>query len=184
MSGRLYKIGEAAHELKLKSYVLRFWESEFPQLNPTRTESGQRLYREQDLETLRRIRHLLHERGLTIEGARKILAELTHADEGLSSDFLDEGYKDFLADQTPENSSNGIRGASEIPASNDIPGLGSQLGLQASLRANAMDMEKTRAEKARMDDLLKQVLEELKDIRRLVSVAEATSPSNISEQLS
>ncbi len=75
MSEKLYKIGEAAELLKLKSYVLRFWEMEFPQLAPTRTQTGQRLYTEKDLSVLKRIRHLLHERGLTIEGARKLLAE-------------------------------------------------------------------------------------------------------------
>jgi len=75
MQERTYRIGEAAKLLNLKTYVLRFWETEFPQLTPHRTEKGQRLYSEQDVAMLRTIRHLLHERGLTIEGARKILAE-------------------------------------------------------------------------------------------------------------
>ena len=75
MAEKLYKIGEAAELLKLKTYVLRFWEMEFPQLAPTRTQTGQRMYTERDLAILKRIRHLLHERGLTIEGARKLLAE-------------------------------------------------------------------------------------------------------------
>lgn len=70
-----YKIGEAAALLNLKTYVLRFWETEFPQIAPLRTEKGQRLYTEEHLALLDRIRFLLHERGLTIEGARKILAE-------------------------------------------------------------------------------------------------------------
>lgn len=68
-----YKIGEAATLLNLKTYVLRFWETEFPQIAPLRTEKGQRLYREKDIELLERIRYLLHEQGLTIDGARKIL---------------------------------------------------------------------------------------------------------------
>lgn len=75
MSGQTYRIGEAATLLNLKTYVLRFWETEFPQIVPLRTEKGQRLYTEADLAVLRRIRYLLHERGLTIEGARRILAE-------------------------------------------------------------------------------------------------------------
>ncbi len=73
MSGRMYRIGEAAALLGLKSYVLRFWETEFPQLEPVRTERGQRLYTEEHIDLLRLIRHLLHERGLTIDGARRIL---------------------------------------------------------------------------------------------------------------
>ncbi len=72
---RTYKIGEAAALLNLKTYVLRFWETEFSQIKPLRTEKGQRLYSEEDVSLLRRIRHLLHDRGLTIEGARKALAE-------------------------------------------------------------------------------------------------------------
>ncbi|MDR2892584.1 MAG: MerR family transcriptional regulator [Deltaproteobacteria bacterium] len=104
MPEKTYKIGEAAQLLNLKSYVLRFWETEFPQLNPLRTESGQRLYSEQDLVLLGRIRHLLHERGLTIEGARKILADMRHMDEELSTSMLTRGYSDYFgeADDTSE----------------------------------------------------------------------------------
>ncbi len=70
-----YKIGEAAVLLNLKTYVLRFWETEFPEIAPLRTEKGQRLYTEEHLALLERIRYLLHDRGLTIGGARKALAE-------------------------------------------------------------------------------------------------------------
>jgi len=70
-----YKIGEAAALLNLKTYVLRFWETEFPEIVPLRTEKGQRLYTEEHLALLERIRYLLHERGLTIGGARRALAE-------------------------------------------------------------------------------------------------------------
>jgi DNA-binding transcriptional MerR regulator len=73
MAERMYKIGEAARELDLKTHVLRFWETEFPEISPVRTDKGQRLYRESDLELLKLIRALLHERGLTIEGARRVL---------------------------------------------------------------------------------------------------------------
>lgn len=75
MSQKTYRIGEAAAKLNLKSYVLRFWETEFSQIAPIRTEKGQRLYTESDLTVLSRIRFLLHERGLTIDGARRLLRE-------------------------------------------------------------------------------------------------------------
>lgn len=75
MSEKTYRIGEAAAKLNLKTYVLRFWEMEFSEIDPIRTEKGQRLYREKDIALLRRIRYLLHERGLTIEGARRVLEE-------------------------------------------------------------------------------------------------------------
>ncbi|MBG0775289.1 MAG: MerR family transcriptional regulator [Desulfovibrionaceae bacterium] len=73
--GKMYRIGEAARLLNLKTYVLRFWETEFPQLTPQRTDKGQRLYTEEHIALLRAIRHLLHEKGMTIEGAKKRLQE-------------------------------------------------------------------------------------------------------------
>ncbi|MDO5536333.1 MAG: MerR family transcriptional regulator [Desulfovibrionaceae bacterium] len=70
---KIYRIGEAAAALGVRTSVLRFWETEFPELAPRRGESGQRSYSEQDMELLRRIRELLYTRGLTIEGARQAL---------------------------------------------------------------------------------------------------------------
>ena len=74
MSEKIYRIGEAAALLELKDHVLRFWETEFSQLVPVRTEKGQRLYSEENIALLRRIKYLLHEQGMTIEGARRVLA--------------------------------------------------------------------------------------------------------------
>lgn len=68
-----YKIGEVAEMLHLKTHVLRFWETEFAQVKPWRTETGQRLYSEEDVNILRRIQYLLHEQGMTIEGAKRAL---------------------------------------------------------------------------------------------------------------
>ncbi len=68
-----FRIGEAAKLVGVEDYVLRFWETEFPTLRPTKSASGQRLYRRQDIEAMRRLKHLLHEEGYTIEGARKLL---------------------------------------------------------------------------------------------------------------
>lgn len=70
---RTYKIGEVAELLRLKTSVLRFWETEFPQIAPLRTDKGIRIYTEEHLEILRKIRQLLHVDGMTIEGARRIM---------------------------------------------------------------------------------------------------------------
>ncbi len=94
---KTYRIGEAARMLQLKSYVLRFWETEFPQLNPERTEKGQRLYSEEDLALLRSIRHLLHERGLTIDGARKELAQQVSARQAAQQAARESVSADLLA---------------------------------------------------------------------------------------
>jgi DNA-binding transcriptional MerR regulator len=73
MPSKTYRIGHAAELLDLKPYVLRYWETEFPQLAPIRTSKGQRLYTEEHIHLLRRIQALLHDEGMTIEGARKKL---------------------------------------------------------------------------------------------------------------
>lgn len=71
--GKIYKIGQAASMLDVKTSVLRFWEGEFDQLEPIRTSSGQRLYNEEHIIVLKRIKELLYDEGLTIDGARKKL---------------------------------------------------------------------------------------------------------------
>lgn len=70
---KTYKIGQAAALLGVKPYVLRFWESEFDQIKPVRTPSGQRAYTEETVEVVRRIKHLLWDKKLTIDGAKKAL---------------------------------------------------------------------------------------------------------------
>lgn len=80
---KTYRIGEVAEMLNLKTYVLRFWETEFTQLIPDRTESGQRIYSSTHVNLVRRIRELLHEQGMTIEGAKKIL-ECDNAPAGMT----------------------------------------------------------------------------------------------------
>src|SRR5579885_405487 len=68
-----FKIGEVAEILGVEPYVLRYWESEFPQLAPKKSGTGHRLYRRKDVELLLRIKHLLYEKRFTIEGARQSL---------------------------------------------------------------------------------------------------------------
>ncbi|NOY68984.1 MAG: MerR family transcriptional regulator [Deltaproteobacteria bacterium] len=68
-----FKIREVSSITGLASYVLRFWETEFPEISPKRTESSQRLYRKKDIETILAIKQLLYDKKFTIEGARKHL---------------------------------------------------------------------------------------------------------------
>lgn len=74
-----FRIGEVSALLHLPASVLRFWETEFPQLKPTKSSTGQRLYRKRDVETLVRIKQLLYVEGFTIPGARQFLKESAHA---------------------------------------------------------------------------------------------------------
>lgn len=71
----LFRIGEVSRLTATKTFVLRFWESEFPMLQPVKSPSGHRLYRRQDIETVFEIKRLLYDEGFTIAGARKFLAE-------------------------------------------------------------------------------------------------------------
>jgi len=68
-----FKIGEVSKLSGLATHVLRYWESEFPDIRPQRANSQQRLYRRVDVETILKIKELLHEQGYTIAGARKFL---------------------------------------------------------------------------------------------------------------
>jgi DNA-binding transcriptional MerR regulator len=68
-----YRIGEVARLCAVETYVLRFWETEFPQLKPNKSGAGQRLYRRREVDLARRIRHLLYEEGYTIPGARQAI---------------------------------------------------------------------------------------------------------------
>jgi DNA-binding transcriptional MerR regulator len=75
-SARGYKIGEAAHVLGVKPYVLRFWETQFPFLRPHHASSGHRFYSEADLEAFAMVKRLLHSERFTIEGAKKHIREV------------------------------------------------------------------------------------------------------------
>jgi DNA-binding transcriptional MerR regulator len=68
-----FRIGEVSRLLNLPSYVLRFWETEFPQLKPSKSSTGQRMYRKLEVEYALAIKKLLYEQGFTIAGARQQL---------------------------------------------------------------------------------------------------------------
>jgi len=72
-----FRIGEVAGLCQVPAYVLRFWESEFPQLKPNKSGTGQRLYRRRDVELALRVKQLVHVEGYTIAGARSVLNEGT-----------------------------------------------------------------------------------------------------------
>ena len=70
-----FKIGEVCELTETQPYVLRYWESEFPALAPAKNNSGQRIFRRRDIETILRIKSLLYEEGFTIAGAKKKLEQ-------------------------------------------------------------------------------------------------------------
>jgi len=68
-----YSIGEVSEMTQLKSYVLRYWETEFSQLKPPKNRAGNRTYRQKDIEVILNIKDLLYNKKYTIDGARSVL---------------------------------------------------------------------------------------------------------------
>jgi DNA-binding transcriptional MerR regulator len=68
-----FRIGEVSRIANVQPSVLRFWESAFPSIKPSRTESGQRIYRRKDVELILTIKQLLYKDKFTIKGARRHL---------------------------------------------------------------------------------------------------------------
>ncbi len=102
-----FRIGEVARLCRLPAYVLRFWETEFPQLKPTKSSTGQRMYRQRDVENVVRIRTLLYDQGFTIAGARQQLKtdlKVSRAQSGLP----------FPASRHPEGLKRVRRGLQEV----------------------------------------------------------------------
>ena len=89
-----FKIGEVSKISGLASHVLRFWESEFKKIKPRRTAAGQRSYTQKDVAMILEIKHLLHEKKFTIEGARKYLSFRTRP-ESDDSNFLEDLKKEL-----------------------------------------------------------------------------------------
>ena len=85
-----YSIAEVSDKTELPKYVIRFWEKEFSEINPDRRQ-GRRYYRQNDIETILRIKDLLYKKGFTIKGAKKILHEKKSDGAKVFADFqMDE----------------------------------------------------------------------------------------------
>ena len=92
-----YSIGEVSKITDLKQYVLRYWETEFKQLNPNKNKAGNRTYRQKDIDLILNIKNLLYIEKFTIEGARKMLTqpqknakEVVRAEKSAVSNGLDK----------------------------------------------------------------------------------------------
>jgi DNA-binding transcriptional MerR regulator len=79
---KYYRIGEVSRLTALKPFVLRYWETEFPMLEPVKGTNGHRLYRQEDVDLVLKIKRLLYDEGFTIAGARRHLKEAGSGGEG------------------------------------------------------------------------------------------------------
>ena len=92
-----YRIGEVEEITSVPAYVLRYWESEFKLLRPKKNPAGQRLYRPRDLELVQRIKTLLYDERLTLEGAKKrLLAESRRSNQQMELGLRETVYADTL----------------------------------------------------------------------------------------
>ena len=92
-----FRIGEVSGILGVEPYVLRYWETEFPQLAPKKSGTGHRLYRRKDVELLLLIKRLLYEKRFTIEGARQTLRGMGRA----AKDFVAKQGQQLLFPEDP-----------------------------------------------------------------------------------
>ncbi len=91
-----YRIGEVSRITGLEPHVLRYWESEFPQIKPDKQKSGQRLYDQKDLDTILRVKQLLYKEGYTISGARKKLHSKGEQDLGAVIETAKKELREIL----------------------------------------------------------------------------------------
>jgi DNA-binding transcriptional MerR regulator len=92
-----FKIGEVAEITGVKPYVLRYWESEFNVIKPSKTQTNQRLYKRKEVELIIEIKNLLYDDKFTIAGAKKILAERSKKKpEQLMFGFAEREYREAL----------------------------------------------------------------------------------------
>ncbi|MBC8213357.1 MAG: MerR family transcriptional regulator [Candidatus Marinimicrobia bacterium] len=79
-----YSIGEVSKMAELKQYVLRYWETEFSMLHPSKNRAGNRIYREKDINLIKEIKHLLYDKKFTIEGARQYFKSKSRDEDGIA----------------------------------------------------------------------------------------------------
>lgn len=93
MNKYYYTIGEVCNLLELKAHVLRYWEKEFPQVKPRKRLGRNRRYTQEDIELLKKIKHMLYVQRLTIEGARKKLQSEKKQPDQMELDFSTDKHE-------------------------------------------------------------------------------------------
>ena len=88
-----YSIGEVSELTGLKAYVLRYWETEFSQLKPSKNRAGNRTYRQKDIDLIMHVKNLLYNEKYTIEGARSVLKGSTNKSTLNEAETVNEKQK-------------------------------------------------------------------------------------------
>jgi DNA-binding transcriptional MerR regulator len=124
-----FRIGEVSRLTATKPFVLRYWETEFPMLQPVKSPKGHRLYRREDVQTVMEIRRLLYDEGFTIAGARRHLRE--------HNGHAGEHNGDAAASQDGEVNGGAKRSAAASTSADPLPTINRKvlLDLRDALRA-------------------------------------------------
>ncbi|RPH05678.1 MAG: MerR family transcriptional regulator [bacterium TMED46] len=88
-----YSIGEVSELTGLKAYVLRYWETEFSQLKPSKNRAGNRTYRQKDIDLIMHVKNLLYNEKYTIDGARSVLKGKTNKGNIIQTETINEKQK-------------------------------------------------------------------------------------------
>ena len=95
-----YSISEVSKITGLEQYVLRYWETEFPELKPAKNRAGNRIYTNKDIKLIMHIKHLLRDEKYTIEGAKQVMKEFEPEPEGSEQlELLDIAPKKKIQDE-------------------------------------------------------------------------------------
>ncbi len=97
----LFRIGEASRLTSTKPFVLRYWETEFPMLQPVKSPKGHRLYRREDIETVFTIKRLLYDEGFTIAGARRHLRDEALGGNGANVAAAVAEFEEHIGESAP-----------------------------------------------------------------------------------
>ncbi len=93
-----YSISEVSRITGLEQHVLRYWESQFPELNPAKNRAGNRIYTNKDISSIFEIKRLVRDEGFTIDGAKKVLSAKSNRSSGLVVDIEAEKRKNSPQD--------------------------------------------------------------------------------------
>ena len=132
-----FRIGDVAAICDVPAYVLRFWETEFPQLKPNKGGTGQRLYRKRDVEMALRIKSLLYDQGYTIPGARQVFKSETQHSEPEASSLTNPQPQALAPAQPIDNVDIGAAIRQDAPYRDQLAAIRAELYSLADLLASS-----------------------------------------------
>jgi DNA-binding transcriptional MerR regulator len=101
----MFRIGEVSRVTSTKPFVLRYWETEFPMLQPVKSPKGHRLYRREDIDTVFTIKRLLYDEGFTIAGARRHLRDQALGGNGTNGGTAATESEENIGESAPQTMS-------------------------------------------------------------------------------